>query len=64
VAFVRRDVPHRVRMAAWSLAGFTLLVLAAALVLAGIDASRMTAGRVIFTPLPRSRSSCTRGPDG
>ena len=35
-------------MVAWSLAGFTVLVLAAALVLAGLDAGRMTAGRVVF----------------
>ena len=35
-------------MAAWLLAGFTMLVLAAALVLAGLDASRMTVGRVVF----------------
>ena len=36
VAFVRRDFPHRMRVATWSLAGFTLLVLEAALVLAGL----------------------------
>ena len=35
-------------MAAWSLAGFTVLVLMAALVLAGLDASRMGTARVVF----------------
>jgi hypothetical protein len=48
VAFVRHHFPHRVRAGAWSLAGFTVLVLAAALVLAGLDAGRMTVGRVVF----------------
>lgn len=48
MAFVRRDFSHRVRVAAWSLAGFTMLVLVAALVLAGLDAGRMTVGRVAF----------------
>ena len=36
------------RLVAWSLAGFAVLVLVAALVLAGLDAGRMTAGRVVF----------------
>ena len=35
-------------MAAWSLAGFTVLVLVAALVLSGLDASRMVAARIAF----------------
>lgn len=46
--FVRHGYPLRTRVAAWSLAGFTVPVLAAALVLAGLDASRMTAGRAVF----------------
>jgi hypothetical protein len=37
-----------VRLAAWSLAGFTWLVLVAALVLLGLDTSRIAAGRVAF----------------
>jgi hypothetical protein len=49
-------------MAAWSLAGFTVLTLMAALVLAGLDASRMGTARVVFTALLRSRSSRTRAP--
>jgi hypothetical protein len=35
-------------MAAWSLAGFTMLMLVAALVLAGLDASRMGVARIVF----------------
>ena len=35
-------------MAAWSLAGFTVLVLVAALVLTGLDASRIAAARIAF----------------
>ena len=35
-------------MAAWLLAGFTVLVLVAALVLAGLDASRMVLARIVF----------------
>jgi hypothetical protein len=35
-------------VAAWSLAGFTVLVLVAALVLAGLDASRMVLARIVF----------------
>jgi signal transduction histidine kinase len=35
-----------VRVVAWSLAGFTVLVLVAALVLLGLNASRMAAGRI------------------
>ena len=38
VAFMRRDDRYRVRVAAWSLAGLTVLVLVAALVLAGLNA--------------------------
>ena len=46
--FVRHGYQLRSRVAAWSLAGFTVLVLAAALVLAALDVSRMTVGRVVF----------------
>jgi hypothetical protein len=35
-------------MAAWLLAGFTMLMLVAALVLAGLDASRMGVARIVF----------------
>jgi hypothetical protein len=35
-------------VAAWLLAGFTVLVLVAALVLAGLDASRMVLARIVF----------------
>jgi MFS family permease len=45
---VRHSYQLRSRVAAWSLAGFTVPVLVAALVLAGLDASRMTVGRVVF----------------
>ena len=38
VAFMRRDDRYRVRVVAWSLAGLTVLVLVAALVLAGLNA--------------------------
>ncbi|MFY9927067.1 MAG: hypothetical protein WAK82_03590 [Streptosporangiaceae bacterium] len=44
----RRNWPDRVRVAAWSVAGLTLLLLAAALVLLGLDASRMSDGRIAF----------------
>jgi hypothetical protein len=44
----RQSCPRRVRVAAWSVAGLTLLVLAAALVLLGLDAGRMAAGRIAF----------------
>jgi hypothetical protein len=37
-----------VRLVAWLLAGFAVLVLVAALVLAGLDASRMVAARIAF----------------
>jgi hypothetical protein len=46
VAFVRRDFPDRVHVAAWSVAGVTLLVLGVALMLAGLDASRMDATEI------------------
>ena len=35
-------------MAAWSLAGFTVLMLVPALLLAGLDASRMGVARIVF----------------
>jgi hypothetical protein len=38
-------------VAAWSLTGFTVLVLVAALVLAGFDASRMVLARIVFCGL-------------
>ena len=44
----RRNSPRRVCIATWSLAGFTGLVLVAALVLLGLDTSRIAAGRVAF----------------
>ncbi len=44
----RRNSPRRVRIATWSLAGFTGLVLVAALVLLGLDTSRIAVGRVAF----------------
>ncbi len=44
----RRNSLRRVRIATWSLAGFTGLVLVAALVLLGLDTGRMAAGRVAF----------------
>jgi hypothetical protein len=37
---------RRVRFVAWSFAGFTVLVLAAALVLLGLDTGVMTAVRI------------------
>jgi hypothetical protein len=37
-----------VRVVAWSLTGLTLLMLIAALVLLGLDARVMDAGRVVF----------------
>ncbi len=43
-----RGSTRRVRGAAWSMAGLTLLVLAAALVLLALDTSRMAAGRIAF----------------
>ena len=46
VAFVRHSRGHRVGVAAWSLAGVTMLVLAAALVLLGLDTSKMAADRI------------------
>ena len=46
MAFVRHSRGHRVRVAAWSLAGVAMLVLAAALVLLGLDTSKMAAGRI------------------
>jgi hypothetical protein len=42
----RHGSPRRLHVATWTLAAFTLLVLVAALVLLGLDTSRMTAGRV------------------
>ena len=46
--FVRHGFQFRSRVAVWSLAGFTVPVLAAALVLTGLDVGRMTVGRVVF----------------
>jgi hypothetical protein len=46
VAFVRLTRGHRIHVAAWSLAGFTMLVLAAALVLLGLDTSKMATDRI------------------
>ena len=43
-------------MAPWSLAGFTVLVLVAALVLAGLDASRMSVARIVFYGVSRGGS--------
>jgi hypothetical protein len=40
------DGSYRTRVAAWSLAGVTVLVLVAALVLAGLNAGRVGGGRV------------------
>jgi len=48
VEFVRHGFQFRSRVAVWSLAGFTVPVLAAALVLTGLDVGRMTVGRVVF----------------
>jgi hypothetical protein len=44
----RRYRPDHVRTAAWSVAGLTLIVLAAALVLLGLNTGRMAAGRITF----------------
>ena len=46
VAFMRHSRGHWIRVAAWSLAEFTMLVLAAALVLLGLDTSKMAADRI------------------
>jgi hypothetical protein len=43
-----RGSTRGVRGAAWSMAGVTLLVLAAALVLLALDTSRMAADRIAF----------------
>jgi hypothetical protein len=44
----KRNSSRHVPAAAWSLAGLTLLTLAAALVLLGLDTGRMAAGRIAF----------------
>jgi hypothetical protein len=48
MTLTRQSFPRRVRAATWSVAGLTLLVLAAALVLLGLDAGRLAAGRIAF----------------
>jgi hypothetical protein len=47
-AVTRRHPPRRAAVAAWLLAGLTLLVLTTALVLLALDTSRMAAGRIAF----------------
>src|SRR5580704_10628609 len=46
VAFVRHSRGHRVGVAAWSLAGFTMIVLAAALISLGLDTSKMATNKI------------------
>ena len=46
MAFVRHSHGRRVGVAPWSLAGFTMLVLAAALVLLGLDTSKMATDKI------------------
>jgi hypothetical protein len=54
--------PDRMRAVAWSAAGLTLLILVVALVLLGLDASRMADGRIAFyavTTLTAILYACT-----
>ena len=52
----------RARTAGWALPGFTLLVLVATLVLLGLNAGVMDAGRIAFYVLGATwRSPSTRG---